>query len=176
VHCRIGDLKQAAGYLEAAWDLYPNPALGYHLAQAYEKEHRSQEVAHLYRLAASLQAKGADDEEAVTQCKRRLEELKMPTGSNRKLLSSNFEASNEFSRTRTIALPKLIPDHASAEFFVLLGPGPKIEGTKFISGSEQLKAAGDALCMPVSSRLRFRRTVGTSAPSRYPGMLSRHRV
>ena len=35
--------------------------------------------------------------------------------------------------------------HASAEFFILVGPGPKIVGAKFISGSEELRDAGNGL-------------------------------
>ena len=38
-----------------------------------------------------------------------------------------------------------LPGQATAEFFLLFSPGPKIEDVQFISGSEKLKSAGDAL-------------------------------
>jgi hypothetical protein len=36
-------------------------------------------------------------------------------------------------------------EHASAEFFVLIGPGPKVLDTKFVNGSDALKDAGKVL-------------------------------
>ena len=42
---------------------------------------------------------------------------------------------------RTTKIPELKLETGSAEFFVLIGPASKVEGVKFISGSEKLKPA-----------------------------------
>jgi len=42
---------------------------------------------------------------------------------------------------RTVKLPRIVPGTASAEFFLLFGPGSKVEGVKFISGSANLSSA-----------------------------------
>jgi hypothetical protein len=51
----------------------------------------------------------------------------------------------ELSQMRTVRFKRLVPGPATAEFFILFSPGPKIDDVKFISGSEKLKAAGQAL-------------------------------
>jgi hypothetical protein len=44
-----------------------------------------------------------------------------------------------------VKLGKLATKHASAEFFLLFAPGPKVVDVKFISGSEELSDAGKKL-------------------------------
>ena len=47
---------------------------------------------------------------------------------------------------RTVQLGKLVTNkHVSAEFFVLLTPGPKVAAVKFISGAQELRGADKAL-------------------------------
>ena len=46
---------------------------------------------------------------------------------------------------RTLKLSRLVPGSASAEFFLLFAPGPKVEDVEFISGSDQLKSATKVL-------------------------------
>ena len=53
--------------------------------------------------------------------------------------------SDEFNRIRTFKLPRLVPKSASAEFFVLLAPGSKVEDVKFISGSKELESSAKTL-------------------------------
>jgi hypothetical protein len=60
---------------------------------------------------------------------------------------------DELSQMRSVKLPKIIPGSASAEFFLLFGPGAKLEDSKFVSGSEKLKGAGKfihAAVFPIS--------------------------
>jgi hypothetical protein len=71
--------------------------------------------------------------------------LNAPATSRRLGRFQNNLAADELSRDRTIALPKLVAQHASAEFFLLFAPGPKVEDTKFISGSDNLRSAGKVL-------------------------------
>ena len=49
------------------------------------------------------------------------------------------------SQIRSVKLKQVVPEYAPAEFFLLFGPGPKVEDVKFISGSEKLKLASDVL-------------------------------
>jgi tetratricopeptide (TPR) repeat protein/transglutaminase-like putative cysteine protease len=46
---------------------------------------------------------------------------------------------------RTVKLGKLARKHASAEFYLLFGPGPKVADVKFISGSDELSDSGKTL-------------------------------
>ena len=46
---------------------------------------------------------------------------------------------------RTLKLPRVTRGKATAEFFVVLLPDGSVEGVRFISGSEQLRGAADAL-------------------------------
>ena len=47
----MGNLDQAEKYLNAAWLLSQSPAVGNHLGQVYEKQHRKEAAVHIYRLA-----------------------------------------------------------------------------------------------------------------------------
>jgi hypothetical protein len=56
-----------------------------------------------------------------------------------------MSAAEELSRMRTVKLPKIVNGTASADFYVLIGPGGKVKGTNFIRGSEFLRFSGDDL-------------------------------
>jgi hypothetical protein len=64
---------------------------------------------------------------------------KVPLAAHRK------SAGEELSEMRTITLPQIIKETASADFDVLLGPGGKVEGVSFSRGSELLRDAGEDL-------------------------------
>jgi len=51
----------------------------------------------------------------------------------------------ELTKLRTVKLPRIVPGTATAEFFLEIAPGPKVEDAKFVSGSEELKPAEDIL-------------------------------
>ncbi len=144
VHNRLGNLKEAESYLHASWSVRQDSVSGYHLAQVYEKQQRKQSAAHMYRLVAATHPKGPESVNAYADAQLRLKQLNLPAASDR---TRGFADSppEELSKERTISLPRLASGHANAEFFVLLGPGPKVEDTKFISGSDKLKSAGQAL-------------------------------
>jgi hypothetical protein len=50
----------------------------------------------------------------------------------------------ELSNMRTTKVVRIVSS-STAEFFILFGPGAKIEDIKFISGSDSLKSAGKVL-------------------------------
>ena len=145
VHYQLGNLKQAEGYLYAAWTVQQFATVGYHLGQVYEKQQRRQDAAHMYRLVSEQQSRGAEETEVLTEARQRLKHLNAPVTANRTGHFQVDRAADELSRDRTISLPKLVTQHASAEFFLLFAPGPKVEDTKFISGSDNLRSAGKVL-------------------------------
>jgi hypothetical protein len=60
---------------------------------------------------------------------------------------------DDLNQMRTIKLPRIVAGSVSAEFFVLIGHGGKVEA-RFISGAESLKKAQKAL-ESVSYNLKF---------------------
>jgi tetratricopeptide (TPR) repeat protein len=144
VYFRLGRLDEAESYLNAAWLLSQAAVPGDHLGQVYEQRQKTEKAIHMYRLAlATLGTRASGDSAAETR--HRLEHLtrtKVPT-SLQELGSST--GGSELSQLRSVKLKRLVSGSASADFFLLFGPGPKIEDVQFISGSEKLKSAGPAL-------------------------------
>lgn len=156
VYFRKDDLKQADDYLYAAWTLRQDPIVGYHLAQAYEKQQRKQEAIHMYRFIANIGAagRGPEDLEAISVAKKQL--AGRPPEAPRKIgtvmLPDN--PGEELSKDRTASLPKLATKQATAEFFLTFAPATGhnsagreafVEDTRFVSGSDLLRSAGEAL-------------------------------
>jgi tetratricopeptide (TPR) repeat protein len=142
VHFRLGHLDQAESYLHAAWLLQQSPVVADHLGQVYEQQKKTEKAIHTYRLALSTPEShsGSWDE-----TRHRLEHLtgaKAPTAPD--LLRGDPNGS-ELSELRSVKLKRLVPGSATAEFFLLFGPGPEVEDVEFISGSEELKSAGEVL-------------------------------
>ncbi|MGO9863132.1 MAG: DUF3857 domain-containing protein [Terriglobales bacterium] len=143
VHFRLGHLDQAESYIHAAWLLMQGAVEADHLAQIYEQQKKTEKAIHMYRLALAVPQ--AYPGESRDDTRHRLENLtgeKMPTAPD--LLHPNSNGS-ELSELRTVKLKRLVPGTATAEFFLLFIPGPKLDDVKFISGSEKLKSAEDAL-------------------------------
>jgi tetratricopeptide (TPR) repeat protein len=134
---RTGNLDQAEKYINAAWKVSQNWEQADHLGQIYEKRGKSQAAVHAYQLALAVSTgkPGATDNLAETRA--RVERLR-PGSSEFGVL---FNATNELSTIRTFKLARLTPGTASAEYFLLFGPGSKVEDVKFISGSAELKSA-----------------------------------
>ena len=142
VHFRLGHLDLAESYLHAAWLLSQGGVEADHLGQVYEQQKKAEKAIHMYRLALSTpESHGGSWDET----RHRLEHL---TGTKEPpvpdLLRGDPEVS-ELSELRSVKLKRLAPGSASAEFFLLFSPGPKVEGVRFISGSEELKSAGQML-------------------------------
>jgi len=132
---RLGKLQEAEDYLSAAWELGQHADIADHLGQVYEQDHKREAAIHMYRLALAVTS-------TLPETRERLERL---TGSGIKPDSSRVSAPQELSEMRTVKLDRLIEGAASAEFFLILAPGPRVEEVKFISGSEKLRSAGKTL-------------------------------
>jgi tetratricopeptide (TPR) repeat protein len=144
VHFRLGQLDQAETYLHAAWLLSQDGVEADHLGQVYEQQKKTEKAIHMYRMALSMpetQAPNGSWEET----RQRLERLtgeKAPTAMD--LLRSDPNG-GELSQLRTVKLKPLISGSATAEFFLLFSPGPRVDDVEFISGSEKLKSSIQAL-------------------------------
>lgn len=144
VHFRLGHLDQAESYLHAAWLLSQGAVEADHLGQVYEQQKKTEKAIHMYRLALGTpeaHAPGGSWDET----RHRLEHLtgaKAPTAMD---LLRGDPNGTELSQLRTIKLKRLVPGSATADFFLLFSPGPKVEDVKFIGGSEKLKSAAEAL-------------------------------
>lgn len=152
---RLGDLDDAETYLSAGWNLQQLPVQADHLGQVYEKQGKKQAAIRAY--AWALAASGADIRGQVPAPVIPLASANFPgkdeTGERLlKLLGNTTQldvrvrgAAEELSRLRTVKVKPILSRFASAEFFVVISPGPKVEGVKFISGDESLRKAGDSL-------------------------------
>jgi tetratricopeptide (TPR) repeat protein len=144
VYFRLGRLDQAESFLNAAWLLLQAPVVGDHLGQVYEKQGKTDQAIHMYRLVlAALGSRAYGDSGAETR--HRLEHLtgsKVPTTLR---LPSSDTGGAELSQLRSAKLKRVVPGSASGEFFLLFGPDATIEDVHFISGSEKLKSAEQIL-------------------------------
>jgi tetratricopeptide (TPR) repeat protein len=140
VYSRLNDLVPAEAYLKAAWTLNQRPAIGGHLGHVYEQQGKKAAALHAYQLAytsspsriVSPLPTGAP---AFTKDASDLEKDIRRLGG--KLESPDFR--DDLNHARTFKIPRVVSGTASAEFFVLIGPGDKVEA-KFISGSDSLKS------------------------------------
>ncbi len=145
VYFRMGNFDQAEKYLSAAWVLSQSATIGDHLGQVYEKQHRKEAAARIYRLALyrfssrSTMIPASDEE---NEARARLEALSPGTASESRNVAAG---SDELSQMRTFKLPRLVPKSVSGEFFLLIGPGSKVEDVKFVSGSAEPESSAKAL-------------------------------
>jgi tetratricopeptide (TPR) repeat protein len=159
VHFRTGHLDQAEKYIAAAWSLQQQPDLADHLGQVYEKEGKIHQAVELYAFALAIHPRftilprpsqpasrvliappGPADEMSDTR-KRLVALLK---GSSR-ADEAVSKAQDDLTGLRSVRLPKITNESATAEFFVLFAKGPKVAAVKFLSGSETLRNAGKSL-------------------------------
>lgn len=135
IHFKKGNLDLAEKYLMAAWQVEQYSEVGHHLGEVSEKRGKKEEALHWYALAAG----------GVREVPEALENLTRLAGSE-KLELRLSKAKEELIESRTVALGPLLKDEKKglqAEFFVVLIPGAagkaKVEGVKFIRGSEKLR-------------------------------------
>jgi tetratricopeptide (TPR) repeat protein len=144
VHFRLGHLDRAEAYLQSAWLLQQHPVEADHLGQLYEQQQKKTKAIHMYRMAiATPEAKAPGG--SWDETRHRLEHLTGSKAPSAMDLLRSDPSGGELSELRTVKLKPLISGSATAEFFLLFSPGPKVEEVEFISGSEKLKTAVQAL-------------------------------
>jgi len=165
VHFRLGHLAQAESYLNAAWVLTQMSVPADHLGQVYEQQKQTAKAIQMYGLALAAptpETQMIGDDLAETRKRlARLSPAAKPSTAVDFLRNPN---SMNLHQMRLVKLPRFIPGRASADFFLLFGPGPKLEDARFINGSPSLKAAGKVLtaakfpvAFPIGSSARLLR-------------------
>jgi tetratricopeptide (TPR) repeat protein len=141
VYSRLNNLVSAEAYIKAAWTLKQSPVIGQHLGHIYEQQGKKVAALHAYQLAytaspsrvvsyqpprtAAFTKDASDLEKDIRRLGGKLESM---------------DLMGELNHARTFKMPRIVGGMASAEFFVLIGRGDKVEA-KFISGSDSLKGA-----------------------------------
>jgi len=150
IYFQKGDLKQAEEFINAAWVLDQHAEIGDHLGQIYELRGDKGQAERLYAMALAA-------ERPLPETRPRLAALV-----GEKQVGATVEKyRGELARERTLKLGPQGKDGGEAEFFVALAAGPKVEGAKFIRGSEKLKPFSSALMM-------------ASIPAVFPGRTPTH--
>jgi tetratricopeptide (TPR) repeat protein len=134
VYFQKGDLKQAEEFINAAWMLGQHSEIGDHLAQIYERRGDKAKAERLYAMALAAPR-------PVPETRARLAAL---VGEQR-VNATVDKYRGELARERTLSLGPLVKENAEAEFFVTLAAGPRVEGVRFIRGSDKLKPFSFAL-------------------------------
>jgi tetratricopeptide (TPR) repeat protein len=145
VYFRMGKLDQAEKYVNAAWVLSQDWETADHLGQIYEKQHKKDAAVHMYSLAlhsVGLPNNRRPATDLILKTRERLEQLSPGASANTR---SMYDTSDELSEMRTFSVSGVGPGAAKGEFFLILGPGSKVEDVKFVSGSERLKGADKAV-------------------------------
>jgi len=132
-HFRLGHLDQAEKYVNAGWLLSQKPVIGDHLGQIYEKEGKRDLAIKAY--AFTLATKRPPDE-----TKARLDALHPRE-------SATGWGAVELQNLRIIDVqvspkPK---KHVSADFVMLVVPGPKIALIRFLNGADGFPGAEEAV-------------------------------
>lgn len=137
IHYRRGDLAGAEKFVEAAWLLNYRGEVGDHLGQIYEKMGKKQDALRLYALATAAT-------HLVPESRAHLSSLAGSNGGADALVKN---AAADLSALKTLSLGKLLEgkEEAGAEFYVLLGPGPRVESVRFVRGNERLRSLGERL-------------------------------
>jgi len=134
IYFQKGDLKQAEKFINAAWVLDQHSEIGDHLGQIYERRGDKAKAERIYAMALAA-------ERPQPETRPRLAALV-----GEKQVDAVVEKyRGELARERTLDLGPLVKEGAEAEFFVALAAGPKVEGARFIRGSEKLKPFSSAL-------------------------------
>lgn len=124
-----GRVPEAEKYVKCAWLLRSNGEIGYNLGRIYEARGRRDDAIRTYELSLGTAEPYAD-------ARQRLAQL---LGGDREIDHRVEERRSQLTDLRTISIPNTRDADGVAEFWILLSPGPKVLGTKFITGDEVLR-------------------------------------
>jgi tetratricopeptide (TPR) repeat protein len=162
-------LPEAEKYLTSSWLLHSNGEIGYDLGRVYEAQGRKDDAIRTYELSLSTS-------EPYAEARQRLALL---LGGDSEIDRRVEERRSRLTDIRTISIPNTHDADGVAEFWILLSPGPKVLGTKFITGDEvlrpftkEIEAAAYPDTFPEATEIRLLRrgrlacVRGASAPCR----------
>lgn len=160
-----GNLPDAEKYVRGAWLVHSTGEVGDHLAQIYERQGRKQEAIHQYELSLAAA-------HPMAETRGRLASL---LGSDNDIDHLTEQAKLQLKEARTIQIKNSHAAEGIAEFWVLLSPGPKVRGAKFITGDDELaqfskdiEAAAFLDCFPEATEVQLLRRARLSCPSSAP--------
>jgi TonB family protein len=156
-----GKLAEAEKYVKSAWMLHSTGEVGDHLAQIYEKEGRKPEAIHQYELALATT-------QPMPETRGRLASL---LGGDHDVDNPTEQAKTQLKEARTIRIKNSHQGEGLAEFWILMSPGPKVRGVKFITGddelaqfSKDLEAGSFPDCFPEATEVELLRRGRLSCP------------
>jgi tetratricopeptide (TPR) repeat protein len=133
VHFMNGDIARAEPFIRASWLVVGHAEVGDHLGQIYEKLGRRDEAVAVYALALNA-------ERPLDETRGRLSSL---VGKDK--VDAIVRAKKDaFAERESVGLAVQSPGEAAAEFFVVFGKRG-VDGVRFVTGDERLKAVADAL-------------------------------
>jgi TonB family protein len=128
IHFKQGDLDKADKFITAAWSANPSGRAGDHLGQLYERRGQKQQAIHAYAMALAAR-------DTLPETRRRLEALV----SARDADGLVARAGDDLVALRTIPAAKLLPEKATADFYVVQAQKPAVAEAQFIRGDERLR-------------------------------------
>jgi tetratricopeptide (TPR) repeat protein len=129
-----GENVTAWQYLEAAWDLSLSGTVANRLARVFEKTGARDRAQHMYALAVA-----AGGPEAQSS---REKVMKLNSTNAARELS---QASAELQKMRSVTLPRLTSQAATARFVLLFDNSNTPDRVQFLDGDESLRSAADKL-------------------------------
>ncbi len=129
-----GETLEATQFLEAAWTLSQSGTVANRLAHVYQKTGARDRARHMYALAAAAGGQQAQDS--------REQLTKMGSANVDQELS---RAAAELEKARTLPLPQLVSQPASARFALLFDNTNAPDRVQFLDGDESLRAVGEKL-------------------------------
>jgi len=160
-----GNLPDAEKYVKGAWLVHSTGEVGDHLAQIYEKQGRKEEAIHQYELSLAAA-------HSMPETRGRLASL---LGGDNDIDHLIEQAKAQLKEARTIPIKNSHSAEGIAEFWILLSPGPKIHGAKFITGDDELaqfskdiEAAVFPDCFPEATEVQLLRRARLSCPPSSP--------
>jgi hypothetical protein len=148
VYFKKGDLGEADVFLRQAWDVAQQSEIGEHLGQVYEARGERGDAIKLYQLSV---AAGAASSSFSIQ---RLRELNGGTVDEARVKAA---ATDALISLRTLSLPQLATERASAEFLLLVDGTGSILDARFLKGDRVLETSAAQL---VGVRSSFRALEG----------------
>jgi tetratricopeptide (TPR) repeat protein len=124
-----GKVPEAEKYIGSAWLVRSNGEIGYNLGRVYEAEGRKDDAIRLYELSLGTT-------QPFEEARQHLSQL---LGSDSEIDQRVQQRRSQLTDMRTISIPNAHDADGVAEFWILLSPGPKVLGAKFITGDEVLR-------------------------------------
>ncbi len=160
-----GNLPEAEKYVKGAWLVHSTGEVGDHLAQIYDKQGRKEEAISQYELSLAAA-------HPMPESRGRLASL---LGSDKDIDRLTEQAKLQLKELRTIPIKNSHTAEGVAEFWVLLSPGPKVRGAKFVTGDDELaqfskdiEAAAFPDCFPEATEVQLLRRARLSCPASAP--------